>query len=72
MTYNFEYLPRIVRFSKYGMSILIWCCLQLSFKLNLDRTVCTVFQNIRYTSKNLNVLNAVFSQNRDISCFEIR
>jgi hypothetical protein len=30
MTNEFEYLPRNVRFSKYGMSILIWCCLQLS------------------------------------------
>jgi hypothetical protein len=44
MTYNFEYLPRNVRFSKYGMSILIWCGLQLSCKLNLDRTVYTVFK----------------------------
>ena len=34
---EFEYLPRNVRFSKYGMSILIWRCLQLSCKLNLDR-----------------------------------
>ena len=47
MTNKFEYLPRNVRFSKYGMSILIWCCLQLSCKLNLDRTVYTVFRNIR-------------------------
>ena len=37
MAYNFEYLPRNVRFSKYGMSILIWYCLQLSCELNLDR-----------------------------------
>jgi hypothetical protein len=36
-TNEFEYLPRNVRFSKYGMSILIWCCVQLSCKLNLDR-----------------------------------
>jgi hypothetical protein len=48
MTNKFEYLPRNVRFSKYGMSILnIWCCLQLSCKLSLDRTVYTVFRNIR-------------------------
>ena len=59
MTNQFEYLPRNVRFSKYGMSIPIWCCLY------------TVFQNIRYSSKNLNVLNAVFSK-QNISCFEIR
>ena len=70
MTYNFEYLTRYFRFFKYGMSILIWSCLQLSCKLNLDRTVYTVFQNIRYSSKNLNVLNAVFSK-QNISCFEI-
>jgi hypothetical protein len=37
MTNEFEYLHRNVRFSKYGMTILIWCCLQLSCKLNLDR-----------------------------------
>jgi hypothetical protein len=37
MTNEFEYLPRNVRFSKHGMSSLIWCCLQLSCKLNLDR-----------------------------------
>ena len=60
MTNEFEYLPRNVRFSKYGMSILIWCCLQLSCKLNLDRTVYTVFRNIRYSSKSSNVLNTVF------------
>ena len=59
MTNQFEYLPRNVRFSKYGMSIPIWCCLY------------TVFQNIRYSSKNLNVLNAVFSK-QNISCFKIR
>jgi hypothetical protein len=53
------------------MSILVWWCLQLSCKLNLDRTVYTVFQNIRYSSKNLNVLNTVFSK-QNISCFEIR
>jgi hypothetical protein len=29
MTYNFEYLSRYFRFSKYGMSILTWFCLQL-------------------------------------------
>jgi hypothetical protein len=33
-------------------------------KLNLDRTVYTVFRNIRYSSKTLNVLNTFFSQNR--------
>jgi hypothetical protein len=53
--YNFEYLPRNVCFSKYEMSFLTWCCLQLSCKLNLDRTVYTTFQNIRYSSKHLNV-----------------
>jgi hypothetical protein len=37
MTNEFEYLPRNIRFSKYGMYILTWCCLQLSCKLNLDR-----------------------------------
>jgi hypothetical protein len=40
-------------------------------KLNLDRTVYTVFRNIRYTSKISNVLNTVFSK-QNISCFEIR
>jgi hypothetical protein len=40
-------------------------------KLNLDRTVYTVFRNIRYSSKSLNVLNTVFSK-QNISCFEIR
>jgi hypothetical protein len=40
-------------------------------KLNLDRTVYTVFQNIRYSSKNLNVLITIFSK-QNISCFEIR
>jgi hypothetical protein len=71
MTNEFEYLPRNVRFSKYGMSTLICCCLQLSCKLNLDCTVYTVFRNIRYSSKSLNVLNTVFSK-QNISCFEIR
>jgi hypothetical protein len=80
MTNEFEYLPRNVRFSKYGMSILIWCCLQLSCmqtkfrpcKLNfIGRTVYTVFRNIRYSSKSSNVLNTVFSK-QNISCFEIR
>jgi hypothetical protein len=40
-------------------------------KLNLDRTVYTVFRNIRYSSKSSNVLNTVFSK-QNISCFEIR
>ena len=40
-------------------------------KLNLDRTVYTVFLNIRYSSKSSNVLNTVFSK-QNISCFEIR
>jgi hypothetical protein len=46
------------------LSLYAWCCLQLSCKLNLDRTVYTVFRNIRY-------LNTVFSK-QNISCFEIR
>jgi hypothetical protein len=29
------------------------------YKLNLDRTVYTVFRNIRYSSKSLNVLNTI-------------
>jgi hypothetical protein len=53
------------------MSILTWCCLQLSCKQNLNRTVYTVFRNIRYSNKNLNVLKAVFSK-LNISCIEIR
>jgi hypothetical protein len=40
-------------------------------KLNLDRTVYTVFRNIRYSSKSSNVLNTVFWK-QNISCFEIR
>jgi hypothetical protein len=63
MTYNFEYLLQYFCFSKYGMSILWWCCLHLSCKLNLD-LIYTVFQNIRYSSKNLNVLNADFSNRK--------
>jgi hypothetical protein len=37
----------------------------------LERTVYTVFRNIRYSSKSLNVWNTVFSK-QNISCFEIR
>ena len=37
-----------------------WCCLQLSCKLNLDRTVYTVFQNIRYSSKKFKCFKCCF------------
>jgi hypothetical protein len=77
MIYNFEYLPVTFVFpnmeclSLYGV---VTTFVQTKFrpcKLNLDRIVYTVFRNIGYSSKSLNVLNIVFSK-QNISCFEIR
>jgi hypothetical protein len=58
----------------YPYMVLFTTFVQTKFrpcKLNLDRTVYTVFRNIRFSSKSLNVLNTVFSK-QNISCFEIR
>jgi hypothetical protein len=69
VSYNFEtfVFPNMECLSLYG--VLFSTFVQ---KLNSHCTDYIVFQNIiRYSSKNLNVLNALFSK-QNISCFEIR
>jgi hypothetical protein len=74
VTNEFEYISFFQIWNVYPYMVLFTTSVQTKFrpcKLNLDRTVYTVFRNIRYLSKSLNVLNTVFSK-QNISCFEIR